>query len=108
MLTCADAYLVGDEVSLVAGEVALPDDVDEPASVGVVEVVGLTGPGVIPELLEPVVLEPLVDPVAPALAPGSEPVFELDGAAAVASVDAAALAEASDCMVVLEALASIA
>jgi hypothetical protein len=95
----ADAYLVGDVVSLVAGEVALPDDVDEPASVGVVEVVGLTGPGVIPERVEP-----LVDPVAP----GSEPAFvggELDG---VASVDAAALAEASDCMVLLEALASIA
>jgi hypothetical protein len=100
--------LVGDVGSLVAGEVALPDDVDGPVSVGVVEVVGLTGPGVIPELLEPVALEPLVDPVAPALESGSEPVFVLVEPGGAAAVEAAALAEASDCMVALEALASIA
>jgi hypothetical protein len=90
-------------VSLVAGAVALPDEVegDEPASVGVVEVVGLTGPGVM--------LEPLVESVAPALESVVAPVLaEPDGVAAVAPVDAATWAEASDCMVALEALASIA
>jgi hypothetical protein len=96
--------LVEEVASLVDGEVALPvDGVAAPESVGVVDVVGLTGPGGMAAPLFDVDVE--LD--APAPVSAAAPLVVPVGAAAVESA-AGAVAAASVCMVVLEALASMA
>jgi len=88
--------------SLVDGEVALPADGGAaPESVGVVEVVGFTGPGGM--------AVPPLEVAAPAPASSDAPLVVAGGVAAAESgVGAGAVAAASVCMAPLEALASIA